>query len=671
MFAEVVLSRVSKNIDKIYHYSIPPQLAERISVGSQVLVPFGRRRDVGYVVGFVETTEFKGIKDIIDVISPAPVFGENAVKLARWMADYYLSFFLTALRLVMPPGIRRFESRKRIDGRRTQEPVLSARRSDIELQKPLSLTEEQSAAFQAIIQAIDADKPEKFLLYGVTGSGKTEIYLQACAHSLQKGKGAIVLVPEISLTPQLMQRFRDRFQDHTAVLHSELTLKQRNTEWEKVASGVGRIVLGTRSALFAPINNLGLIVIDEEYENTYKSDKSPRYHTREVAMELAELNKAVVVLGSATPSIETYYRAETGEYKKLSLPRRIDDRPLPPVEVIDMRREIKRKNFGVLSARLKEEIGQALSNGEQAILFMNRLGYFTFVICRECGLTIECPKCSVSLTYHSSDRKLRCARCGYASEAPVICPRCQSSSIKYFGTGTQRIEEEVAKFFPAARILRYDRDTVSQRGSHEIFFSAFAEGKADILIGTQMVTKGLDVAKVTLVGVVSADTSLSLPDFRAAEHTFQLLTQVAGRAGRRHLPGKVIIQTYNPGNYAVAAASKHDYEGFYNQEMKFRRELGYPPFSRLISLLVTGREKGKAERTAEDLGKFLRKRLSREVLGPAPAAIARLRGEWRHRILLKGEDPILMRQAVVESLEKAVIPFDVKVAVDVDPMNLL
>jgi primosomal protein N' (replication factor Y) len=667
MFAEVVLSRVSKNIDKIYHYSIPSQLAEKISVGSQIFVPFGRRRDVGYVVGFVEKTEFKGIKDIIDVISPAPVFGENAVKLARWMADYYLSFFLTALRLVMPPGIRRFESRKRIAGRRTQEPVLSARLSAIELQKPLSLTEEQSAAFQAIIRAIDANEPEKFLLYGVTGSGKTEIYLQASAHLLQKGKGAIVMVPEISLTPQLIQRFRDRFQDHTAVLHSELTIKQREDGWGRVAAGEARIVLGTRSAIFAPVKDLGLIVIDEEYENTYKSDKSPRYHTREVAMQLAELNKAVVVLGSATPSIETYYKSETKEYKKLDLPRRIDDRPLPPVEIIDMRDE----KSSVLSRRLKDEIGQALSNGEQIILFMNRLGYFTFVICRECGLTIECPKCSVSLTYHSSDRKLRCARCGYASEAPVICPRCQSSSIKYFGTGTQRIEEEVAKFFPAARILRYDRDTVSKRGSHEIFFSTFAEGKADILIGTQMVTKGLDVAKVTLVGVVSADTSLSLPDFRAAEHTFQLLTQVAGRAGRRHLPGKVVIQTYNPGNYAIAAAAKHDYEGFYHQEMKFRRELGYPPFSRLISLLVTGREKGQAERTAEDLGKFLRKRLSREVLGPAPAAIARLRGEWRHRILLKGEDPILMRQAVVESLEKAVIPFDVKVAVDVDPMNLL
>ena len=310
--------------------------------------------------------------------------------------------------------------------------------------------------------------------------------MQAIAHLLTMGKNAIVLVPEIGLTPQLVERFRDRFQDHIAALHSDLTQKQRREAWERVASGEARIVLGTRSALFAPVKNLGLIVLDEEYETTYKSDKSPRYHARETAIELAKLCNAVVVLGSATASMETYYKAETGEYQKFVLPNRIDDRPLPPVEIVDMRKN----NEYLLSDRLREELKRSLSKGEQAILFINRRGYFTFVICKECGLTIECPKCSVSLTYHSSKGKLFCNRCGYSSDAPIICPRCQCSSLKYFGIGTQRIEQEVAKIYPAARILRYDRDTVSKRGSHDVFFSTFAEGKADVLVGTQMVTKG-------------------------------------------------------------------------------------------------------------------------------------------------------------------------------------
>lgn len=533
------------------------------------------------------------------------------------------------------------------------------------------LTPEQENALSAIKSAIDANRPERFLLYGITGSGKTEVYLQAIAHVLGLGKSAIVLVPEIGLTPQLVQRFRERFEDHIAVLHSSLTEKQRREEWERIASGEARIILGTRLAIFAPLENPGLIVLDEEYEVTYKSEKSPRYHAREVALKLAELNNAVVVMGSATPSIETYYKAETGEYRKLILPKRIDDRPLPPVEVVDMREEIKRKNFGVLSERLKDEIKTTLSNREQIILFMNRLGYFTFVMCRECGLTIECPNCSASLVYDSGERKLRCGRCGFTSDAPVICPRCQSSSIKYFGAGTQRIEDEVGKVFPAARILRYDRDTASKRGSHEVFFSAFAAGEADVLIGTQMVTKGLDVANVTLVGVVSADTNLSLPDFRAAEHTFQLLTQVAGRAGRHHLPGKVIIQTYNPEHYAIQAAARHDYEGFYRKEIEHRRELSYPPFSKLISVLIAGADQKKTAKTAEDIGAFLRKRLPQGVLGPATAAIKRLRGEWRYRILLKGKELRAMRDAIREVLEKVVVPSEVKVAVDVEPMGML
>ncbi len=662
MFAEVVLSRVSRDIDRIYHYRIPKGLEAKAGVGSQVLIPFGRRREIGYIVGLLEKTEVKGIKEIIRVTSEYPLFTKEQVGLARWLSEYYYCFFITALRCVMPPGGKNPKSQiqnpKQIPNPKFQ--ILNAK-------TPPKPTEEQQKALDAIKVAVDQERPEKFLLYGITGSGKTEVYLQAIAYVLEKGKSAIALVPEIGLTPQLIQRFRERFQDYIAVLHSDLTVKQRVLEWQRIASGEARIALGTRSAIFAPVRDPGLIVIDEEYEITYKQEKSPRYHVREVAFRLSELHGAVVVMGSATPSIETYYRAEKGEYQKLVLPKRIDERPLPPVEIVDMRKEKEH----ALSKTLRKELKDTLSKGEQAILFLNRRGFFTFVMCRDCGFSIECPKCSVSLTYHSGDRKLRCNRCGFSSEAPIICPRCHGSSIKYFGSGTQRIEKEVAEIFPAARILRYDRDTVSKRGSHEVFFSAFAEGKADVLIGTQMVTKGLDVANVTLVGVVSADTSLKLPDFRAAEHTFQLLTQVAGRAGRHHLPGKVIIQTYVPEHYAIQAAAKHDYESLYLQEIEHRGELGYPPFSRLISLLITGPDPKKTAKVSEDLEKFLRKRLRDGVLGPAPAAIPKLRGEWRYRILLKGEGLNKIRDAAAVTLEKVVVPSPIKVAVDVDPMNML
>jgi len=678
MFAEVVIGRATSDIDRLFHYAVPVGLQAQVKIGSAVVVPFGRRRDIGYVVGFVERTEFPGIKEIIALAADSPLFSERAVALARWIADYYSAFLLTALRLVMPPGSRKLEIRsrakkpdKKLEVGSQAQPLTVSSHSSILAQAQLPLTAEQSSALAEITKALDSGQPETFLLHGITGSGKTEVYLQAIAHLLPQGKSAIVLVPEISLTPQLVQRFHDRFGDHTAVLHSELTDKERAQAWQRVAAGEARIILGARSALFAPADNLGLIILDEEYENTYKSDKSPRYHAREAAGELARLHGAVVVLGSATPSLEAYYAAEQGEYRLLRLPRRIDDRPLPPVEIVDLRREMKAGNFGILSAALRQELQQTLANGEQAILFMNRLGYFTFVICRECGLTLECPHCSVSLVYHSGDRQVRCGRCGYATVAPALCPRCNGSTLKYFGTGTERIEQEVAKIFPAARLLRWDRETAARRGSHDAFFAAFAAGQADVLIGTQMVTKGLDVARVTLVGVVSADSALHLPDFRSAEHTFQLLTQVAGRAGRHHLPGKVIIQTYNPEHYAIRAAARHDYELFYRQELQHRRELGYPPFTKLVRLLLAGADEKKVNKTSQDLNSLLRKRLGDGVLGPAPAPISRLRGEWRYHLLLKGEELEALRQAVREVLAKAVVPAEVRVTIDVEPLSLL
>lgn len=657
MFAEVILSKVTKKLDRIFHYEVPKALENSIQIGSQVAIPFGKRAATGYVVGFVEESDVKGIKKIDSIISDAPLFSEKQVALARWIADYYCSFFSSALQLMMPPGGKR----------RSVTVTKPASSFGYEARNELQLTDEQSGALREIKIAIDAGHPEKFLLYGVTGSGKTEVYLQTIAYLLKKNKSSIVLVPEISLTPQMVQRFRERFGDQIAVLHSHLTLKQRGIEWERIATGEAKIVVGARSALFAPVKALGLIVIDEEYENSYKQDKNPRYHVREVSFFLAKQHNAVVILGSATPSIETYYKAEAGAIKKLTLSKRIDDRRLPPVKVIDMRHE---KRF-ILSQMLRDELKATVERGEQAILFINRRGFFTFAMCRECGFTLQCPHCSISLTYHAGERKLICNRCDYSTDPPALCPQCNSSSIAFFGTGTQRIEKEVADSIPNARIIRYDRDSVVKRGSHEELFKTFAEGKANILIGTQMVAKGLDIANVTLVGVVSADTALRLPDFRAAERTFQLLTQVAGRAGRHHLPGKVIIQTYDPENYAIRSSARHDYDDFYQEEIKYRQELNYPPYSKLINLMFSGKEVNKVKKIAEDAKQLLSNRIKTGILGPAPAVITRLRGSWRYQILLKGENLEKLREAVKESLAKLVVPIEIRLTIDVEPMGML
>jgi len=666
MFAEVVLSKVSSEIDKIYHYAIPENLRGKIQVGHQVIVPFGRRQDVGYVVGFVKEAEVTRVKEIIKITSPCPLFGKEQVEFAKWLAYYYFSFFATALKLMLPPGQKPKELSSPQSRLKSPLSPPGIEGKEVKVAETnLRLTPEQQKALEAIKGVIDQGRSEKFLLCGVTGSGKTEVYLQAIAYLLTKGKSALVLVPEIALTPQLIQRFQERFPGLIAVLHSHMTLKQRNQAWLMIYQGETRVVLGTRSALFAPIKNLGLIVVDEEYEVSYKSEKSPRYHTREAALKWAEINKAVLILGSATPAVETYYLAESGFYRKLVLPQRIDQRPLPPVEIVDMRKE---KDF-LLSRRLREELKEVLAKGEQAILFVNRRGFFTLVICRRCGLVLECPKCSLSLTYLPG-KGLVCFGCGY-SVPSLVCPRCQGTELKYFGVGTQRIEKEVAEMFPSARILRWDRDAVSKSSSHEAFFSAFAQGKANVLIGTQMVIKGLDVAKVTLVGVVSADFALHLPDFRAAEHTFQLLTQAAGRAGRHHLPGKVIIQSFYPEHYALQAAAHHDYESFYQKEISYRKELNYPPFSKLICLLISGSDQDQVKKVAQELANFLKRREVQGLLGPVPAVIARRRGQWRYRILLKGKDLEEIRPALAETLAKIVVPKEIKVLVDVDPVNLL
>jgi len=527
---------------------------------------------------------------------------------------------------------------------------------------PLTLTKAQESAFKSIQSSLlevakGHASPTVFLLHGVTGSGKTEIYLQALAEVVRMGKRGIVLVPEIALTPQTIERFSSRFPNKVAVLHSKLSLGEQFDEWQRIREGEFDVVIGPRSALFAPQPKLGLIVIDEEHEWTYKQhDKSPRYHTRDVAIKLAELTGAVVILGSATPDVETFYHAQRGDYCLLQLPERVtptQSSPLPQVEVVDLRDELKAGNRSLFSRSLSQAITKAVAGREQVILFLNRRGASTFIQCRDCGFVLRCRRCEVPLTYHLTEDILTCHQCNYRTPVPQLCPQCLSRRIKFLGVGTQRLEQEAGHTFSQARLLRWDSDTTRGKYSHQEILNKFRSQQADILIGTQMVSKGLDLPQVTLVGVVSADTGLNLPDFRAGERTFQLLSQVAGRAGRGPLGGQVIIQTYSPEHYAIQAAAKHDYALFYDKEIDYRRRLHNPPFTRLASLVYTHTNDAFCQREAERMKRLIiEERDSKgiadlSIIGPAPAFIHRLRGRFRWQLILRGSDPSAFLQPML------------------------
>ncbi|OGO02191.1 MAG: primosomal protein N' [Chloroflexi bacterium RBG_13_53_26] len=510
-----------------------------------------------------------------------------------------------------------------------------------------------------------------FLLHGVTGSGKTEVYLRSLAEVVALGKRGIVLVPEISLTPQTIERFASRFPGRVAILHSRLSLGEQFDEWQRISEGAFDVVIGPRGAIFAPQPDIGLIVIDEEHEWSYKQEEqSPRYHAREVALKLAELSGAVTILGSATPDVESYYRAQTGSHTLLQLPQRITVRgesPLPEVEVVDMREELKAGNRSIFSRSLRKAITEILAAGDQAILFLNRRGTATFVQCRDCGFALKCHRCDLALTYHGVEDMLVCHHCGHKKPVPAICPSCLSRRIRFLGLGTQRVEEEVSRAFPEARLLRWDRDVTRGKNAHERILKSFLAHEADILIGTQMIAKGLDLPLVTLVGILSADTVLHLPDIRACERTFQLLSQVAGRAGRGSSPGRVVVQTYTPEHYAVAWGAKHDYISFYSQEIDYRRQLKNPPFNRLVSLVYTHSNAEACRRGAERMHQQLVERrasggMDIALIGPSPMFFGRVRGRFRWQIILRGSDPSRLMGDL--SLPQGWV-------VDVDPINLL
>ena len=519
--------------------------------------------------------------------------------------------------------------------------------------QPPVLAPSQQAAWESIQDFVEgkarqSGSPPVFLLFGVTGSGKTEIYLRALAQVIAAGKRGICLIPEIALTPQTVERFAGRFPGRVAVLHSGLSLGEQFDEWQWIMEGNCDVVIGPRSALFAPVPSLALIIIDEEHEWTYKQeDKSPRYHARDVAIELAQLSDAVVILGSATPDIGSFHKAQQGEYQLVELKERITPRgysPLPEVKIVDLREELKAGNTSLLSRPLLAAMKETLAQGQQIVLFLNRRGTATFVRCRNCGFVFRCPRCSIALTYHSAEKKLICHRCRYSIPVPQSCPRCSRRNLRFLGIGTQRIEEETRHFFPEARLLRWDRDVITTRYAHEELLQNFRDHKADVLIGTQMIAKGLDLPQVTLAGIINADTGLNFPDFRSSERTFQLLCQVAGRAGRGVKSGKVIIQTYSPDNYIIETAARHDYLGFYYKEIDYRRRYNYPPFSQLVRLVFSHTNEELSKREAEGVYRLLLGEKAREVMvdfdiiGPVPAFAFRARGRYRWQLFLRGPD---------------------------------
>ncbi|MEI8176802.1 MAG: primosomal protein N' [Candidatus Omnitrophota bacterium] len=660
MIAEIA---VGLAVDKTFHYRIPDALTGSVSVGKRVWVPFGFKRVVGYVVSIADLSDVPHLKDIEQVIDEVAVLDDGMIRLTKWMSEQYFCSWGEAIENALPGTLRR--------GRTKLRPHKTDPERVYDASVDLQLTLQQKAALDPVLEDMNAGRTGTYLLFGITGSGKTELYLQAISCALKQNKSSIVLVPEIALTPQATERYKSRFGEAVSVIHSRLAEGVRLREWERAREGTRRIIIGPRSALFSPVKDLGLIVIDEEHETSYKQEDSPRYHARDLALERARLAHAVVVLGSATPSLESYYQAQRGVYRLITLTERIEQRELPPARIVDMRKEIgNQKRIPIFSYALQDALRKTLEAKHQAILFLNRRGFSTHIDCKVCGAVIECKRCKAVLVYHADADKLVCHYCNRRSDAPKACPSCQSPAIKFFGLGTQKVESEAHKLFPGTRIARMDTDATSKRGSHDKIFDEFKEGKIDILIGTQMIAKGLDFPAVTLVGVISADTSLNLPDFRASERTFGLLTQVAGRAGRGDLAARAIIQTYAPTHYAIKAASEHDYTGFYETEIKVRRRAGFPPYYRLIKCTFRAAKEENAIVAAEAFAKKVKELKFFKVTGPAPSPLIKVRGQYRWNVFLKfrsaADIPAALRGIIAGSRKgRGVFMF-----ADVDPISM-
>ena len=630
-YADVILDHKSRQTDSFFTYAC---LFDEVREGQKVTVPFGKgdRLYDAYVFRIQEEPpdgNFRTLKTI-ESWDPEICLSEEMRETVLFMTRRYLCRTIEAVKCFVPAG-----SALKNGKRRTPPYAQNPGEAD----SVDSLTEEQRKAIQEILPALQRKKHELFLLHGVTGSGKTEVYMRLAEICLEQERTVIMLVPEISLTGQMIDRFFGRFgAENIAVLHSKLGPGERYDEWQRIRRGDVRIVIGARSAVFAPLTGIGLIILDEEHEGTYKSDKAPKYETIDIAIKRAKVFGGVVLAGSATPAIATYERAQEGIYHKITMKERYNKVALPKMETVDMRRELAKGNKTVFSGRLYDGIRSTLDSGKQAILLLNRRGYSTFLSCRSCGFVMKCPECGISMVYHKEENAAVCHYCGRKEPVPSTCPECGSRYIRYFGTGTEKLEEECQKFFPQAAIARLDLDTAKRKGSTERILSAFRKGRTNLLIGTQLVAKGLDFRNVALVGILSADFTLNIPDFRSAEKTFQLITQAAGRAGRGDEQGRVIIQTYAPEHYAVRAAAAQDYEAFYRTEIRLRKMLGYPPYSDLIQIMVSATEEAAAEQGAERAERLLRECLGPrggDLLGRKPAPIGKVSGKYRYYLVLK------------------------------------
>ena len=796
--AKVIVDVPASNVNQTFDYKVPDKFQSMIKKGMRVVIPFGPRKITGFVIGFTNESEFKKLREIIDILDIIPALTNELLELGRWLSDQTMSLYISTYQAMLPQVLKSKYERtliKQTDRLPKELSVLFKNSDEISYEiilekninlkiiqqaietgmikehykvksqitkkyqtiitpnvqlkelveyekqlaknahrqkqvlnyfikhnqpieqnilykelgisrtnlKPLiekglitltqkeiyrnpydrdfkktykkSLTEEQNNAIKPIHYAIEHNINETFLLYGVTGSGKTEIYLQAIDNVINKDQEAIVLVPEIALTPQMVEQFKGRFGEKVAVMHSALSIGEKYDEWLKIRRGEVQVVVGARSAIFAPFKNLGIIIIDEEHEGTYKQEDSPRYHARDVAIERARINNCPVVLGSATPTLESFARAEKSVYTLLTLSKRTNNKPMPNVDVVDMRAELHSGNRTMFSSTLIDKMKLAISKNEQVVLLLNRRGYSNFALCRDCGHVEQCPNCDISLTYHKGHNSLKCHYCSYEMTMPNKCPACTSDLISFFGTGTERVEEALKKLLPALKIIRMDVDTTRRKGAHERLLNKFSAGEADVLLGTQMIAKGLDFENVTLVGVLAADSMLHLPDFRAAEKTFQLLTQVSGRAGRHSLDGEVIIQSYTPEHYSINLASNYNFPAFYEKEMQMRRAFQYPPYVYLALITITDENLNKVIEISKRFTEKLIMILSNKsiVLGPTPSPIARIKKRYRYQIIIKYrfEDNLQRKINAVKNEFNNELKRDLQILIDINPNQLM
>ena len=714
MVAEVLVEIKARNVDKCFSYNIPQNLIDKVKIGIRVSVPFGKQNIEGIVLNIKESNE-KDLKDIKDVIDEEPILNDELLELGKFVKEKTLSTLISCYLAMLPKALKvgsknkinkKYEkiieivkdykdiklndkellilkeiengNNKKTDLLKINSSLNTLIKKEIVIVKEVEvyryknssgtdrvheLNEEQKEAVKSITESSNNIS----LLYGVTGSGKTEVYLKLIENCLSMGKTAIVLVPEISLTPQMVNRFTARFENKIAVLHSALSDGEKYDEYRKIARGEVEIVIGARSAIFAPLKNIGIIVIDEEHSTTYKQENNPKYNTIDIAIKRSQTHNAKLVLGSATPSLETFARAYAKKINLATLKNRANNKGLPKVEIIDMSKE---KKEGHLSKRLVEEINDKLEKKEQIVLLLNRRGYASFITCSNCGYVSKCPNCDITLTYHKSSDMERCHYCGYAKKRDDICPECHENAIKNLGVGTEKVEEELEKTFPGARIIRMDFDTTSTKGAHEKIISAFRDYEYDILLGTQMIAKGLDFPNVTLVGVINADTSLMIPNFRCSEYTFDLLSQVSGRSGRGEKEGIVVIQTYNKDHYAIKLAKEQNYVEFFNEEMKIRRTMGYPPYTYLISIKVMSSDYNLASKESSFLAKKLKENIKSEVLGPSIGSNFKVKNIYKFGLIIK----YTKDDTVYPYLEKCIEYYksNSKVSIDIDfnPINI-